>query len=72
MDSRGQRIEFHSRIGASWNPWPTGSTVQVFYEPEDPTNAEIKPTCEMILFMVGIGAVILGFGLYALLKVLGN
>jgi hypothetical protein len=72
VDSRGQRVEFHSRIGSSWNPWPAGSTVQVFYDPEDSPNAEIKPTYGMILFMVGIGAVILGFGLYALLKVLGN
>jgi hypothetical protein len=72
VDSRGQRVEFHSRIGASWNPWPAGSTVQVFYDPEDPTNAEVKPTRGMVLFMVGIGAVILGFGLYALWKVLGN
>lgn len=72
VDSRGQRVEFHSRIGASWNPWPAGSTVQVFYDPEDPLNAEIEPTCGMILFVVAIGAVIFGFGLYALLKVLGN
>jgi len=72
VDSRGQRIEFHSRIGASWNPWPAGSTVQVFYDPQDPTNAEVKPTCGMILLMVGIGAVFLGLGFYALLKVLGT
>src|SRR5262249_38168373 len=47
VDSRGQRVEFHSRIGSSWNPWPAGSTVQLFYDPEDPTNAEIKPTFGM-------------------------
>src|SRR5262249_55341070 len=51
LDSRGQRFEFHSRIGAGWNPWPPGSGVQVFYDPEDPTNAEIKPTRVMVLIV---------------------
>ena len=73
VDSRGQRVEFHSRLGASWNPFPEGSTVQVFYDPEDPTNAEIEPTGGMILFMVGVGSVvILGFGLVAFLIIFGN
>jgi hypothetical protein len=42
LDSGGQRIEFHSCIVASWNPWPAGSSVQVFYAPQDPTNAETQ------------------------------
>src|SRR5262249_31609017 len=61
VDSRGQRFEFHSSMGASWNPWPEGSSVQVFYDPEDPTNAEIKPSGGLILFGVGVGSAILGF-----------
>jgi len=73
VDSHGRRVEFHSSNGASWNPWPVGSTVQVFYDPEDPTNAEIKPTRGMTLFMVGFGSLlILGSGLVALLRALGN
>jgi hypothetical protein len=68
VDSRGQRFEFHSRNGGSWNPWPAGSTVRVFYDPEDPTNAEIKPTGGMILFLIGVVSVILGFGLFAFLS----
>jgi hypothetical protein len=55
VDSRGQRVGFHSRIGTSSNPWPRGSTVQVFYDPEDPTNAEIKPTRTIVLYFVGTG-----------------
>jgi Protein of unknown function (DUF3592) len=52
LDSHGQRIEFRSRTGASWNPWPEGSSVRVFYDPEDPTNAAIKPTLGMVLLSV--------------------
>jgi hypothetical protein len=64
VDSRGQRVEFHSRNGASWNPWPAGSSVQVFYDPEDPTNAEIKPARPIVLLFVGIGLFfVLVFGL---------
>src|SRR5215471_8940707 len=51
VDSRGQRVEFHSRNGASSNPWPAGSIVRVRYDPEDPTNAEIQPTVGAILSM---------------------
>jgi hypothetical protein len=70
LDSRGQRIEFHCRIGASWNPWPAESSVQVFYDPEDPTNAEIKPTRGMVLFVVGvISVLIVWFGLLEYLTV---
>jgi hypothetical protein len=62
-DSRGQRIKFQSRLRSSWNPWPAGSRVQVFYDPEHPTNAEIKPTRGMVLFVVGLLSVlIVGFG----------
>jgi hypothetical protein len=68
VDSRGQKFKFHSLIGASWNPWPAGSTVQVFYDPKDPTNAEIKPTAGMIVFVVCIGAIVLGFWLYGVLR----
>jgi hypothetical protein len=72
-DLRGQRVEFHSGTGASWNPWPEGSTVRVFYEPEDPTNAEIEPTAGMSFFKVVAGlALILGFGLFAFSAVFGN
>jgi len=72
VDSRGQRIEFHSQQGASWNPWPAGSTVQVYYDPEDPTNAEIKTTLGVILFSVGVGSVVILGLLYALLKEFWN
>jgi hypothetical protein len=73
LDSRGQRIEFHSRIGASWNPRPAGSSVQVFYDPEDPTNAEIKPTRGMVLFLVGvISVLIVWFELLEYLTVFGK
>jgi Protein of unknown function (DUF3592) len=69
LDSRGQRMEFRSRIGASWNPWPAGSSVQVFYDPEDPTNAAIKPTLGMVLLLVGVfSGLIVGFGLLAFWK----
>jgi hypothetical protein len=62
-DSRGQRIKFQSRLRSSWNPWPAGSRVQVFYDPEHPTNAEIKPTRGMVLFVVGfLSVLIVGFG----------
>ena len=40
-DSRGQKFVFHSSSGASWNPWPAGSSVDVFYDPNDPANAEL-------------------------------
>jgi hypothetical protein len=73
LDSRGQRIEFHSGFGASWNPWPAGSSVQVFYDPEDPTNAEIKPTRGLVLLGVGVLSVlIVGFGLLAFLTAFGK
>ena len=69
LDSRGQRIEFQSHLGSSWNTWPAGSSVQVFYDPDDPTNAEIKPTRGMVLFVVGVLSVlIVGFGQTALSK----
>jgi hypothetical protein len=66
VDSRGQRHEFHCRKGASWNPWPAGSTVEVFYDPDDPSNAEIKSTIEMKVFTVVVGGVMLGAALYSL------
>jgi Protein of unknown function (DUF3592) len=63
LDSGGQRIEFHSCIVASWNPWPAGSSVQVFYAPQDPTNAELKATRGVVLFVIGVFSVrIVGFG----------
>ena len=41
-DAHGKTFEFHSRVGASWNPWPVGSRVVVGYDPDDPTNAELQ------------------------------
>ena len=68
FDSRGQRHEFHSRQGGSPNPWPVGSTVEVFYDPDDPSNAEIAITLETTLFFGVIGAVFLGAAVYLLLR----
>jgi hypothetical protein len=73
VDLRGQRVKFHSRIGASWNPWPKGSSVQVSYDPEDPTNAEIKLTLGLILFGVALWIVfIFGCGLLAFKALFAN
>jgi hypothetical protein len=73
VDCRGQRVAFHSRSGASWNPWPEGSIVRVFYDPEDPTNAEIEPTAGMSFFrVVVLSAFILGFVLIAFSKIFGD
>jgi hypothetical protein len=73
VDCRGQRVEFHSRSGASWNPWPAGSIVRVFYDPEDPTNAEIEPTAGMSFFTVFVwSGLILGFGVISFSKGFGN
>ncbi|HLH98703.1 MAG TPA: DUF3592 domain-containing protein [Xanthobacteraceae bacterium] len=71
-DLRGQRVEFIGG-GASWNTWPEGSTVQVFYDPENPTNASIEPTAGMSFFWVILGlAGVLFFGLIAYSTIFGN
>jgi Protein of unknown function (DUF3592) len=73
VDCRGQRVAFHSRNGASRNPWPAGSIVRVLYDPEDPTNAEIEPTARMSFFRVVIlSALVLGFVLIVFSKIFGD
>jgi hypothetical protein len=47
---QGERISFGERIGDSdsdvagigADPYPTGSTVEVFYDPADPANAVLE------------------------------
>lgn len=49
---------------------PRGVVFRVFYDPEAPTNAEIKATRGMVLFVVGcISVLIVGFGLLEYLTV---
>ena len=60
IDGNGQTHEFHSSMGASWNPWPVGSRVEVFYNPEDPKNAEIQATRGMIVFGIVVFTVVFG------------
>jgi hypothetical protein len=62
FDAHGQRFEFHASSGASWNPWPVGSNVEVFYDPNDPDNADIEPTQGMY---AGIVIVLVIFALFA-------
>jgi Protein of unknown function (DUF3592) len=58
-DLHGQRFEFESGNGASWNPWPEGSSVRVRYDPADPTNAEIELTAGFVVPVAILGAVAL-------------
>jgi len=52
FDSLGRRYVFHSSVGASWISWP--DQVEVWYDPGDPTNAEIKIPESVIFFLVAM------------------
>jgi len=42
LDQKGVRREFSPSVGASPNPWPVGSKVEVRYDPNNPANADLS------------------------------
>ena len=60
IDKNGIRHEFQSGNGASWDEWPVGSRVEVSYDPNDPSNAELssgETRGLMLVMLVMVGAV---------------
>ena len=64
LDSVGDRREFSSSAGTSWDQWPVGAQVDVSFDPKDPSNAELSSAellgsaLVMLIVLGGIAAIV--------------
>ena len=72
QDASGQNFQVDSAEGAIWKAYKIGETLEIFYDPRNPTNAEIKNNrlpyfwLNILsgLFFVFLGTVFLGAYLF--------
>lgn len=68
VDRDGIRREFRSKAGATWDPWPDGTQVEVSYDPNDPADAELalSEMWHILVIMFIVLGILLAFGFFML------